>query len=189
MNRPKLKFVVLFAVTCALAVTWSVRPTSVTSAAGLQANYVAFGDSIAFGLYAPLGRGYVPLYATALHNLTGLQVNLLPLGVPGWTSADLANALKTNALFQLAAYSNNVITFNIGGNDLSRARSSFKAGTCGGVDNQQCLRDAVTTLKQTGGTLSAPSCSCDMDVRPQSERWISTIHSLTKTAPLGISNF
>ncbi|MCS6938662.1 MAG: SGNH/GDSL hydrolase family protein [Roseiflexus sp.] len=38
------------------------------------------------------------------------------------------------------------MTWDIGGNDLLRARDRYIAGTCGGLDNQQCLRDAITTF-------------------------------------------
>ena len=141
-----LKLAILFVIVSALATTWTVWPVSVASAAIPQANYTALGDSIAFGLYAFPGLGYVPLYAKALHSANNVSVNLFPLGVPGWTSTDLANALKTNVVFQVFVYSSDATTVNIGGNDLNQARSSFKAGTCGGSDNQDCLRNAVTTF-------------------------------------------
>jgi lysophospholipase L1-like esterase len=109
--------------------------------------YTAFGDSIAFGAFAPIGRGYVPLYANAIAADNGVFVSTTDLGVPGWTSHDLLNALKTKLVFRLAAFTSNVITWNIGGNDLSAARNQYKAGTCGGVDHQDCLRAAVAALE------------------------------------------
>jgi len=109
--------------------------------------YTAFGDSIAFGALAPIGRGYVPLYAKALATDNGVLVAPTDLGVPGWTSQDLLNALKTKLVFRLAAFTANVITWNIGGNDLSAARNLYKNGTCGGDDHQDCLRAAVAALK------------------------------------------
>jgi lysophospholipase L1-like esterase len=142
-----VRLAVLFAIVLASVMTWTFWPASVATAAIQQVNYTALGDSIAFGLYAFPGQGYVPLYANGIHNGTGLSVNLYPLGVPGWTSTDLANALKSNFLFQLSVYASNAITWNIGGNDLSRARSAYKAGTCGGPANQKCLQDAVDTFQ------------------------------------------
>jgi len=109
--------------------------------------YTAFGDSIAFGAFAPIGRGYVPLYANAIATDNGVFVSTTDLGVPGWTSLDLLNALKTKLVFRLAAFTSNVITWNVGGNDLSAARNQYKAGTCGGADHQDCLVAAVTALK------------------------------------------
>ena len=148
-----VRLAVLFAIALALVMTWTLWPVSVATAAVYQVNYTALGDSIAFGLYAFPGQGYVPLYAKDIHNATHLSVNLYPLGVPGWTSTDLANALKTNIVFQLSVYGSNAITWNIGGNDLNHARSSFKAGTCGGSLNQQCLQDAVNTFQSNWGVI------------------------------------
>jgi len=138
------KVAVLFAIALVLVTTWTLWPVSVATAAIYQVNYTGLGDSIAFGLYAFPGQGYVPLYAKGLHNFTNLNVNLYPLGVPGWTSSDLANALKSNILFQLFVANSDAITWDIGGNDLNHARSSYKVGTCGG---EQCLKDAVNTFQ------------------------------------------
>jgi lysophospholipase L1-like esterase len=142
-----VRLAILFAIVLALVMTWNLWPVSVATAAIYQVNYASLGDSIAFGLYAFPGQGYVPLYANDIHNATHLSVNLYPLGVPGWTSTDLANALKSNVLFQVSVYAANAITWNVGGNDLNQARSSFNAGTCGGNDNEQCLKDAVQTFQ------------------------------------------
>jgi len=121
-------------------------PTLVTAAG--PAIYSAFGDSIAFGAFAPIGRGYVPLYAKALANDTGAFVSTTDLGVPGWTSADLLGALQNKLLFRVSARASNVITWNIGGNDLSAARNLYKAGACGGANNEDCLGAAVMALEK-----------------------------------------
>ena len=65
---------------------------------GLIEDGRCLGDSIAFGLYAPPGHAYVPLYAGYLQSDLSLPVLLLPLGIPAWTSGDLLNALRTNSL-------------------------------------------------------------------------------------------
>jgi len=57
---------VVVAVTVVTAGYLVALPTLV-SAAG-SAIYSAYGDSIAFGAFAPIGRGYVPLYANAIAN-------------------------------------------------------------------------------------------------------------------------
>jgi len=138
VNRVVLTFVLA-------AATWTALPSLVTAAGSLV--YTAFGDSIAFGAFAPIGRGYVPLYSQALANDTGRSIIRYDLGVPGWTSHDLANALASGPLFRLAAFSSQVITWNIGGNDLSAARNLYKAGTCGGAKNEDCLIAAVASLE------------------------------------------
>jgi lysophospholipase L1-like esterase len=135
---------VVAAVTVVTALYLSL-PTLVTAAG--PAIYSAFGDSIAFGAFAPIGQGYVPLYARALANDTHVFVSTTDLGVPGWTSADLLSALQNKLLFRVSARASNVITWNIGGNDLSAARNLYKAGACGGPKNEDCLGAAVTTLE------------------------------------------
>lgn len=110
-------------------------------------NYTALGDSIAFGLYAPPGKGYVPLYAGYVATDNRVSVKLTNLGVPGWTSADLLSAVRANILFRVSLAGSSVMTLDIGGNDLLNARDQYKARTCGGADNQNCLRSAVTTFK------------------------------------------
>ena len=137
---------VAVATTVVTALYLSLPPTLVTAAG--PAIYSAFGDSIAFGAFAPIGQGYVPLYARALANDTHVFVSTTDLGVPGWTSADLLNALQNKLLFRVSARASNVITWNIGGNDLSAARNLYKAGACGGANNEDCLGAAVTTLEQ-----------------------------------------
>ncbi|HEX5000772.1 MAG TPA: SGNH/GDSL hydrolase family protein [Terriglobia bacterium] len=89
----------------------------------------------------------MPLYEDYIEADTGVSVSLLNLGIPGWTSGDLRNATSSGPLFRLSIYFSRVVTWNIGGNDLNAARSSYKAGTCGGADNQDCLRAAVATFK------------------------------------------
>jgi lysophospholipase L1-like esterase len=114
------------------------------------------GDSIAFGLWAPVGQGYVYQYKRHVEADTGVSLQLYPLGVPGWSSRDLLDALLHRPLFRLTTFFSEVVTWNIGGNDLRTARSQYKARSCGGADNQQCLRDTVASLKANwDGIISA----------------------------------
>jgi lysophospholipase L1-like esterase len=123
--------------------------------AAQQHSYTALGDSLAFGAFAPLGQGYVPLYRNNLVSDTGREVILINLGVPGWKSQDLRYALETRFFFQLLVWSSEVITVNIGGNDMKAARSAYKNQSCGGVDNQDCLRAAVTAFQQNWNAIFA----------------------------------
>ncbi len=123
--------------------------------AAQQLTYTALGDSLAFGAFAPLGQGYVPLYRNHLANDTGREVILINLGVPGWKSQDLRQALETRFIFQLLVWSSDVCTVNIGGNDLRAARTAYKSQSCGGVDNQDCLRAAVTAFQQNWNAIFA----------------------------------
>jgi lysophospholipase L1-like esterase len=107
--------------------------------------YVALGDSLAVGLIAQ--QGYVPRYASYLQSDNNAIVQVQNLGVSGWQSADLLNALRTDTNFRNAVSAAQVITWDIGGNDLAHAFRQFVNGNCGGVDQQQCFRDAVANFE------------------------------------------
>jgi lysophospholipase L1-like esterase len=107
--------------------------------------YVALGDSLAAG-YTAL-EGYVPRYARHIQTDTAIVVNVNDQGQPGWTSSDLLNALRNDAALRSAVSSAEIVTWDIGGNDLKTAYESYVTGSCGGADNQDCLRNAVATFK------------------------------------------
>src|SRR5262245_55180998 len=132
---------------CVVLASTVLTIISTTANAAGSITYTALGDSIAFGAFAPIGKGYVPSYAQYYSTDNHVPVQLYNLGVPGWTSSDLVNALHGNFLFQLPTYVSGIVTINIGGNDLSAARNSYKAGTCGGPTNTQCLQAAVASFK------------------------------------------
>jgi lysophospholipase L1-like esterase len=108
-------------------------------------NYTALGDSLAFGAIAE--RGYVNRFADYMEADTGNTVIIRNLSVPGWRSADLLLALQTDSAMRGAVTESNVVTWDIGGNDLSGARARYLEGSCGGSDNRQCLRDAVEQFR------------------------------------------
>ena len=110
-----------------------------------QWKYAALGDSVATGYLSQ--EGYVPKYQSFLQTDNGVSVTLYNLGQNGWTSASLLNALRTDFVFQNAVSQSQVVTWNIGLNDFKNARSRYKSRKCGGRDNQDCLRSAVTTFR------------------------------------------
>lgn len=116
--------------------------------------YVALGDSLAVGTGASY-KGYVDLYADHLRTDTGVQVSVINLGQDGQTSSELLHALRNNASSRQAVSAANVITFNTGLNDLGRAGEAYENGSCGGVDNQDCLRAAVETFKENWDAIIA----------------------------------
>jgi lysophospholipase L1-like esterase len=126
----------------ALALLLSAGPGA---SAQEQWRYTALGDSLATGILS--FRGYVPRYRDYVGADAGASVSLSNLGQNGWTSADLLNALQNDPNFQYNVATSEVVTWDIGGNDLRAARSSYKAKTCGGFDNQDCLRGAVAQFK------------------------------------------
>ncbi|MCA1616636.1 MAG: GDSL-type esterase/lipase family protein [Acidobacteria bacterium] len=116
--------------------------------------YTALGDSLAAGTGDAQG-GYVPRYRDHLQTDTGRPVTLIDRGVPGWTSTDLLDALRNDPSMRAQVASSQVVTFNIGGNDLLQALQRYQAGTCGGPDNQQCLGEASALLKSNWNAIIA----------------------------------
>jgi lysophospholipase L1-like esterase len=108
-------------------------------------DYVALGDSLAAGVGAE--RGYVDRYAAHLRNGTGARVRVSNLGVSGQTSSELLDALREDESMRRAIEGAEVVTFNIGLNDLGHAGAAYEEGTCGGEDDEECLREAVEALK------------------------------------------
>jgi lysophospholipase L1-like esterase len=104
-------------------------------------DYVALGDSLAAGVGAR--RGYVARYSEHLSNDTGARVELNNLGVSGQTSSQLLRTLKNDPSTRRALRGAEVVTYNIGINDLGQARGSYEAGTCDGAQGERCLRAAV----------------------------------------------
>jgi lysophospholipase L1-like esterase len=41
-----------------------------------------------------------------------------------------------------------IVTINIGLNDLGQARNSYQSGTCGGTQNEACLREVVDRVER-----------------------------------------
>ena len=116
-----------------------------TTAAASSLDYVAFGDSLAAGEGATYS--YVYRYADLLGMDTGTEVNVNNLGVSGLTSRQLRAAIENNQRAKDAIEHSEVITVNIGANDLLQARLRYKAGYCGGADNQDCFRRAVADFR------------------------------------------
>jgi lysophospholipase L1-like esterase len=115
-------------------------------------NYVALGDSLAAGVGAE--RGYVDRYAAHLRDDTGARVRVSNLGVSGQTSPELLDALREDGSMRRALEGAEIVTFNIGINDLGRAGDAYESGTCGGEDGEECLREAVGALKGNWDAIS-----------------------------------
>jgi lysophospholipase L1-like esterase len=109
-----------------------------------QPNLVALGDSITAGYHLPGQTGLQPS-PNAFPSLIGERhFNVTNLGVPGWTSTNLLNAL-TDPRFTNSLRTADVVTLDIGNNDLLQA-----AGLTGGVltspPDPQKIADAAKQL-------------------------------------------
>ncbi len=107
---------------------------------------MALGDSLAVGVGAR--RGYVARYAAYITADTDARIDLANLGQSGQTSSQLLHALRNDSAMRQAVGTAEVITFNIGINDLGHAGEAYENGACGGSDNQECLRAAVESFKE-----------------------------------------
>src|SRR5215207_5550257 len=124
-----------------------------TLAAPASWDYVALGDSLATGFGA--FKGYVPRYEAYIQTDTGVAVTRTNLGQNKWTSSQLLSALRNDPTFRRATREAEIVTWNIGGNDLRAARNSYKKGTCGGAYNQNCLQAAVAKLETNWNAITA----------------------------------
>lgn len=102
------------------------------------------GDSLAAGVGAR--RGYVARYAEYLRGDTGVRLRVINLGVSGQTSSQLLRAIRKDSSMREALGEAEVVTFNIGINDLGWAARSHMSGICGGPHNEACLRESVKTF-------------------------------------------
>lgn len=116
-------------------------------------DYTALGDSLGTGFGA--FKGYVPRYETHIEADTRNTVNLNNLSRNGWTSSDLLYALRNDAGFRRAVRRAEVVTYDVGGNDLRDARERYKQGTCGGADNQDCLRATESKFESNWTAITA----------------------------------
>jgi lysophospholipase L1-like esterase len=116
-------------------------------------DYVAIGDSLAVGVGAH--RGYVARYASYIAADTGAQIDLINLGQSGETSSELLHTLRNDPAMRKTLSAAEVITFNIGINDLGDAARAHANGTCGGRDNQKCLRAAVEAFEENWSAIIA----------------------------------
>jgi lysophospholipase L1-like esterase len=132
----------------------SEEPTTTTTDAPVVWNYVALGDSLAAGTGASY-EGYVASYADYLEADTGVRVNVINLGQNGLTSPELLFALRSDPSWRRAVGEADILTVNIGINDLGHAAQAYENGTCGGPDNQDCLRAAVQTVKGNWNAITA----------------------------------
>ncbi len=110
--------------------------------------YAALGDSLATG--AGADTSYVTEYAAWLREQAQVEVTVRNFAVDGWTSEQLLAAIRTDPSMREAVAAADVVTWNIGGNDLLAALALYLQGACGGADGQECLRAAVDRAAANG---------------------------------------
>jgi lysophospholipase L1-like esterase len=123
-------------------------------AQGQTWQYTALGDSLGAGLYDSQG-GYAVRFRNYVQADTGASVTLNNRAVSGWTSAQLLNALRTDEILRTEIANSQIITWNIGANDFQDALTRFQTGSCGGADNQDCIRATVANFKTNWNAIVA----------------------------------
>lgn len=114
------------------------------------ASYVAIGDSLATGAGAE--RGYAERYAELLDANTEATLRFENLARDGASSADLLAALRGAPGLAEALSGADVVTINIGGNDLLGAQQLIAMGQC--VDDA-CLHEVVDTFAENWDVIIA----------------------------------
>lgn len=107
-------------------------------ASGRPLHYVALGDSLASGMGGE--PSYADAYRRALQRRMGRPVELVNLGRPGWTSGQLLNLLRSDEQVRATVAEADVVSWNIGGNDIIGAVLRTATSTCGGTDGLGCVR-------------------------------------------------
>jgi lysophospholipase L1-like esterase len=74
-------------------------------------------------------------------------VTVTNLAVDGWTSQDLLAALRDDSAMREAVAGADLVSWDIGGNDLLRVRSRLVTGECAGERAAQCLAEVVEDFR------------------------------------------
>lgn len=153
--------------------TQTSGPAGATATPGVSGSdsaeplYIAIGDSLSYGSAAtdPNKTSFVAL----VHDGFTIDIGLLNLGVPGYTSADLLSERELdNAISEISSRLNDdivgnevdAVTFEIGGNDLLDVYFDFVIPqTCISVDqalaNDECVNVLRNALDEFGANFDA----------------------------------
>ncbi len=127
------------------APTISAAPTS-------RMTLTALGDSIPAAVNCPGCAPFVELFARQLATRDRAPIEVTNLGVSGWTSDDLLDALAPDGDDAATVRDSDILTITIGANDFAPQLESYVNGTCGDDDQLSCfeadMADLETNLRQ-----------------------------------------
>ena len=109
-------------------------------------DYVALGDSNPAGY--GVGRSYVDIFANYIATDMGVEVRLHNRAFDGAKSVQLLTGLRMDPDLQQDIRDAEVVTIDVGGNDWTPALRAYSNNTCGGTDNQDCLRRLVQSYRE-----------------------------------------
>lgn len=118
-----------------------------------EINHLAIGDSIIRGVGAKQGENFVNHFSSHLQQQTNKKLKLENKGINGITSGEL-NALVQKGTFDSEMKKSDIITINVGGNDILRIakKQNFKSALKSFDQLQSTfssnLSDILTKIKQ-----------------------------------------
>jgi hypothetical protein len=123
--------------------------TVATAAPPADLTYVALGDSWPEGAHCNGCQPFPELHAEALQTQTGRTIefkNLAGQAQPGFETlgrgmASLLDAVRTDEAFRTEVASGDIIVVSTGPNEGEAVTAAVAAGTCGGSDNLECVRE------------------------------------------------
>jgi lysophospholipase L1-like esterase len=119
--------------------TPTVRPTKTPEQEVAEWNLVVLGDSLVAEDYSVLPEAY----AAYVEEDLGVEVEIQNLAVGGETTRSLLANVQKYPWYREPLQEADVILISAGGGDFPCLETRFFAGECGGVDNQDCLRQQL----------------------------------------------
>lgn len=104
--------------------------------------YAAVGDSLTSS-GSDSADGWVAIYGASIKDDLRVDVKIVNTGIYGAPSGVIADAVEADSNVRSAIRGASLVTLNAGINDFHFARGAFITGSCGGADNQDCLRTLV----------------------------------------------
>lgn len=125
-----------------------VSPAQTISAAPApRLTLTALGDSIPAAVNCAGCAPFVELFAREIASRDRSDIEVTNLGVSGWTSGDLLDALAPDGDDAATVRDSDMLTITIGANDFAPQLEEYVGGTCGGDDQLSCFEPDMTDLE------------------------------------------
>jgi hypothetical protein len=115
--------------------------TTTSESTRADLTYIALGDDWPAGAHCTGCVPFPQLHAHALQADTGRTVDLKNLATLGGGMASLLDAVQTDEAFRSEVASGDIIVISTGPNEGEAVIDAVAAGTCGGADNFECVRE------------------------------------------------
>ncbi len=125
-------------------------PVSVRAAGTITV--ASLGDSIT-NIGATTSTGWLNQYKTDVANRLASSVQVVNLATNGITSQQLLDSVTNDTNYRSQISTAQIVTLEIGYNDFLQNRGKYQDGSCGGVDNQDCLRSMATNFNNNWDSL------------------------------------